>query len=336
MHPYNRPGARSRQSVGLIWAAQFSVWVILACTPWARCQNPPTFHVNVNRIAVRFSAMDKHGTPVSGLGSEEFQVFDNGKQQSIESVIFEDDKQLTFGIVLDTSSGMRKLLSREQELARAVLQNVFIDQKDLAFLITFDANVYLTQDLTSSRKELLHSLSRAVRAIPGWLTKPADRATGSPSGLPGSRVALFDAIYLAASHLSQEADRKVLFIITQGEDTGSKVALDEAISAAQRGWVSCYILRLSEEVAHRRYPFDMKKLARATGGQVSEMAFKLEKSSAVLTRIAGELRSQYTIVYKSSPVNADRGFHKLKIASGHDYRIRAQAGYFPAEEIGAP
>src|SRR5690349_440016 len=123
-------------------------------------QQPPVFRKAANLVNIFFTVKDKHGALVPGLKQDEFEVFEDGKPQTIKFFSAETNQPLTLGILIDSSGSMQNMLPEEKIVAGQFLQEVLKD-KDLAFIESFDISADLLQDLTSDVKLLRAGLDRA-------------------------------------------------------------------------------------------------------------------------------------------------------------------------------
>ncbi len=286
-----------------------------------------TFKVNVNVVNLYFVTKDKHGTLVPNLPQDQFEVLENGKPQTIKYYKADANQPLTMGLLVDTSGSEERMLSVEQEVAGQFIGTV-LREKDLAFLISFDVNVDLMQDLTATSQDLRAAL-RKTRIN-----------TGGGGGLPGmgggpvpqtrSRgTLLYDAIYLASlEKLKHEVGRKAMIIFTDGDDEGSQTSLGQAIEAAQKADTIVYVV-LVYDPRFIRGDREMRRLCQETGGRVIEVGSKPDKLQKALQEISDELRSQYYIGYTPTDVSADGGFRKVEIhTKSGEYRVQARKGYY--------
>ncbi|MGA8874862.1 MAG: VWA domain-containing protein, partial [Candidatus Korobacteraceae bacterium] len=214
----------------------------------AQSQNPPaqqqqnqqpsnqddlqTFKAEVNVVNLFYNVKDKHGMLIPNLTKDDFQVFEDGKPQTVKYFSAESNQPLTLGIMIDTSASQTRVLDIEQEACTQFLKAVLRD-KDLAFVINFDVDVDLDQDFTNNVRDLAHALNKMqINAGMG----------GGPPGLGGGPIPttprgtlLYDAIYLGADEkLKNEVGRKAMIIFTDGEDQGSRLRIQDAIEAAQK------------------------------------------------------------------------------------------------------
>src|SRR3954464_1479083 len=197
----------------------------------------PTIRVNVELVNIFFTVKAKKGGQlIPNLQKENFTVFEDGKQQTIQHFSRETDLPLTLGLLIDISASQERLIETERAAASSFFSSV-IRKKDEAFLISFGKSTDLLQDYTNSPSQLTSALrdlrgdgSGPVGVGPIPNTGPVP-TIGTPKG-----TLLFDAIYLAANEkLKSEVGRKALILITDGEDQGSTYKRAEAIEAAQRG-----------------------------------------------------------------------------------------------------
>ncbi len=194
-----------------------------------------TFKSQVNVVNLFFNVKDKHGLLIPNLTKNDFEVFEDGKPQTIKYFSAESNQPLTLGLLVDTSPSQTRVLTIEQESCTEFLHSV-LGKKDLAFLINFDSDIDLDQDYTSSPRELSRALDKlqigggaAGGGVPGLGGGPV------PNANPRS-TALYDAIFLAADEkLKNEVGRKAMIVFTDGQDEGSQLKIRDAIEAAQKG-----------------------------------------------------------------------------------------------------
>lgn len=308
-------------------------------SPASGAQDEPatTLKVNVDVVQLFFTAKDKHGALVPNLPKENFDIFEDGKQQTIKYFKAESDLPLTLGILIDSSGSQLRVLDMEKEVGASFLENI-IRSKDEAFVISFDIDITLLQDFTNSVSRLRHALNEAKINTGGvsCSSGPIGPQGPIPCGSSGPRgTALYDAVYLAShDELSHEVGRKAMILLTDGEDQGSRLKIKDAIEAAQKSDTICYVLLIADRGF--AYGFggytgesDMRKLTQETGGRVIDVGNKVDKLRKAFDDIAAELRSQYNIGYTSVNSNRDGGFRKVEIKSKQsDVKIQARSGYY--------
>lgn len=295
-----------------------------------RDQEPlETLKVNVNVVNIFFNVKDKHGALIPKLTKEDFQVFEDGKKQTIKYFAAETDQPLTLGILIDSSGSQRRVLPMEQEVGSQFLRDVIRD-KDLAFVISFDIDVNLLQDFTSSQPDLRNALQAAkinvgggIGGIPG--------AGGGPIPISNPKgTLLYDAVYLASQEkLGHEVGRKAMILLTDGEDQGSHEKLRDAVEAAQKADSIVYVILIADrDIARGFGEGEMRKLAEQTGGRVIVVGNNDKKLREAFHQISEELRTQYSIGYTPSNAKRDGSFRPIEIKSGAGYKVQARKGYY--------
>jgi len=308
-----------------------------ASTPAGQDQDQPaaTVKVNVNVVQLFFNVKDKKGGLIPNLTKDDFEVLEDGKPQTIKYFAADSNLPLTLGILIDSSGSQTRVLDMEKEVGADFLTQILRD-KDLAFVISFDVDVDLLQDFTSS----IHALKVALNSA--RINTAGGGGTGIP-GLGGGTVPtvgapkgtlLYDAVYLAAhDELAQQVGRKAMILLTDGEDQGSQLKIKDAIEAAQKSDSIAYVLLCADRSFYGFGGYsgdrEMKKLTEETGGRVIEVGNKFEKLKAGFDQIANELRSQYNIGYTPTNTKLDGTFRKVEIhVKNKDYRVQSRTGYY--------
>lgn len=292
----------------------------------------PTFRKNVTVVTVQFNVKN-HGELVPNLPKDRFELFEDGKPQTIKYFSALSDLPLTLGLLIDSSKSMERTLPEEKVVAGGFLQKV-LTPKDLAFVISFDVNVDLLQDLTYDMHLLRSGLDKARINTNTVGLGPMGNPGPVPTAQNNKGTLLFDAAYLASSEvLGRQSGRKAMVILTDGDDVGSKMRLKDAIEAAQKADVVSYVLLITDPMYPSNYG-DMSKLCEQTGGRVIEVRNpnKLDKAFA---EIAAELRSQYSIGFSSDNQKNDGKFRRLEVKSKDGYKVQARKGYYPPNEMTA-
>ncbi|MGH9663103.1 MAG: VWA domain-containing protein, partial [Bryobacteraceae bacterium] len=264
-------------------------------------------------VDVLATVRDKQGQIVPNLTKDDFVLQEDGRPQTIRYFARETDLPLTLGLLVDTSGSERHLIGQEQTASYRFLVQVLREDRDMAFLIHFDREVELLQDLTSSRKRLETALAD--------LDEPEQQGQwgrrGSPGG-PRGGTSLYDAVYLASGELMRKQHgRKALILMSDGEDNASREPLSTAVASAQRADTLVYSILFADERGlnggfggygmgrHRggpgrlpeRRPDGKKVLQRIsedTGGAFFS-ASKKQTLEDIFNRIQEELRNQYSL-----------------------------------------
>jgi VWFA-related protein len=311
-----------------------AAWVALLALPApasepgdrAQAAGPPVIEVTtVTRVVDVYAIVrDARGRLVKSLGKEQFELREDGVVQDVAYFARETDAALSLGLVIDTSASQAGILPRAREASRIFLRSL-LRPSDRAFVMRFDRDVELLQGLTSEAS-LLEGALRAFHA---------DRvAAGPASGRRPSGTRLYDAIRQACRELAGEKGRKVLVVVTDGQDQGSRATPRAALDAAERAQVTLYPVIVADPIYYwiRGREFDgedaIASLARKTGGGLIP-----PDATAGLDEIAAELRAQYRLGYVPREGRFDGGFRRLEVRlKGVRYSVRARRGYYATAE----
>src|SRR5690349_5955235 len=262
---------------------------------------PPTIKVDVDVVNVLASVRDKRGVLVPNLEKQDFTILEDGKPQPIKYFTKETDLSLTIGLLVDVSGSQRNLIEVERSAASQFFSQV-LRKKDEAFLISFGEEAELLQDYTNSPRLLTQGLNqlRPSSGVQGLHPGPVP-TIGQPRG-----TVLYDAVYLAANEkLKSEVGRKVIVIITDGVDQGSRLTMNQAIEAAQKADAVIYSVYYYDPGAYGGFGMVrfggggegvLKKMSDETGGHV----YKVDRKNPldhVFKELQDEMRSQYSIGY---------------------------------------
>jgi VWFA-related protein len=251
-------------------------------------QGKPDFSTDVKVVNVLATVRDKDGRIVRDLTKADFNLLEDGRPQSIQYFSQQTDLPLTIGLLVDTSRSEQRMLGSEKEASRTFLEKVLREDRDHAFLIHFDREIELLQDLTSSRAKLERALDqldileenmgrqgrggqRGGWGGPGGGGWGGRGAGGQGPGGGGRRAfggtAFYDAVYLAANDvLKSQSGRKAVIMLTDGEDNASKISLPEAISTAQHSDTLAYSIRIADEENTSFGPGGFGGFPRGRGG----------------------------------------------------------------------
>ena len=298
-------------------------------------QPSETLKVSVNVVQLFFNVKDKKGALIPNLTKEDFEINEDGKPQTIKYFTAESNLPLTLGIMIDASGSQRNVLDMEKEVGGAFLKQILTD-KDEAFVISFDVTVDLLQDFTRDVHRLQTALGKAKVNTGFTSGTPLPGAGGEPIPINNpAGTLLYDAVYLSAHDmLAKEVGRKVMILLIDGEDQGSKLKIKEAIEAAQKADSIIYVLLCADRGFYGSFAGgysgegEMRKLTEQTGGRVINVGNKFDKLREAFDQIAAELRSQYNVGYTPSNAVQDGSYRKLEIKSKQNYKIQARAGYY--------
>lgn len=242
----------------------------------------PDFSTNVKVVNVFVTVHDKDGKIVRDLTKSDFTLLEDGRPQNVQYFAQQSDLPLTLGLLVDTSGSERRMLGTEKDASRTFLEKVLREDRDKAFLIHFDREIELMQDLTASRAKLERALDLldastdqssgqsnggqsggggqgggwggGGRGGGGWGGRGGPGSGGAPRsrGSHGGGTAFYDAIYLASNDImKQQSGRKAVIMLTDGEDNASKISLPEAITTAQRSDMLAFSIRIADDQSSR-------------------------------------------------------------------------------------
>jgi VWFA-related protein len=282
---------------------------------------PGQIRVQVNLVNLFATVRDKHKAIVTGLKQDDFQVYEDGQLQEITNFSAESNLPITLGILIDTSGSEYYMLSGEKEAGSRFLGRV-LRKGDLAMIMSFDTDVDLLADFTDDRGLLDRAINRAQINVPvGGVIVQGPLPS---SGTGGTNF--YDAVYLAAhDKLSDEAGRKAIVVLTDAEDTGSKLQLGDAIEAAQRTDTVVHILLVAADGGDQSVA---RRLTDDTGGRMIIVRSERNLEQA-FDQISEELRSQYTIGYTPTNKKHDGSYRKIRVEmKNKDYSVLTRRGYY--------
>jgi Ca-activated chloride channel homolog len=267
--------------------------------------------VPVNLVNVLFTVTNKKGRLIPNLTKNDFRVYEDGTPEKIALFGRESNLPLRIGVLMDTSNSIRPRLEFEKEAAMDFLDEVLRPGEDEAFLVSFDVEPVLLADYTND----VGKLSDAIRSLTA-----------------GGGTGLFDALYYACQqkmlHFPSTPPylRRVLVVVSDGQDNESEHSLEEALSMAQRAEAIIFCISTNRSGITDRGDKVLQRLASQTGGDAF-FPFEASDLAGAFKSIATELRSQYYLAYYSRA--RDGAFHHIRIkALEKGLRLHAKAGYF--------
>ncbi len=306
---------RLNKAGGLFLLASLSfVW---AQTPPAPATpEEPTFSVGTRLVVLPVSVLDKSGKLVTDLKQSAFKVFENGVEQPIK-IFRREDVPISLGIIIDNSGSMRE---KRQRVEAASLDLVRASNpQDEVFIVNFNDDPFLDVPFTNDIKKMEEGIARI------------DSRGGT---------AMRDAISESMDYMRKEGKRqkKVLLVITDGNDNASNVSLEKLVSRAQQNEILVYSIGLLNEEERRE-----AKLARRALDAISHdsggLAFYPKGASDVdeiALQVAHEIRNQYTIAYSPTVQEMDGSFRQIKVTvngPGHPM-VRTRTGYYATPDSG--
>ncbi len=268
------------------------------------------FHAEVQEVTLRATVVDEHRRPVTNLDRNDFQVFEDGKPQPI-TLFRQEDVPVALAVVIDNSGSMRDKRPSVNAAALNLVRES--NPQDQVCVINFNNEYYLDQDYTGDVALLQEALDHIE----------------SRGG-----TALYDALVATSDHLMKSAklQKKIILVVTDGEDTASQESLEEAVrSIAVDGGPAVYAIGILGHEKDKKARRALRILAEQTGG-VAFFPEDLSQVQDISQQIAHEIRGQYTIVYKPSRPMSEGGYRQVSVkvsASGYKgLTVRTRSGYY--------
>ncbi len=286
----------------------------------------PPVRVEVDLVNIVFSVTDRRNRHVPGLGPADFAVFEDGVAQEIKHFASETNLPLRIGLVVDMSNSVRPRFQFEQEAAIDFLHTILRPKTDQSFLIGFDATPVMVQDFTDDPQGMADAIRR-LRA--------------------GGGTALYDAVWLAAKKLGDTSGsdtRKLLIVLSDGDDNTSVVTRREALEMAQRHEVIIFTvstspppIKYSGQSQNLQNPCEvlggkgekvLQEFAESTGG-TPYCPFDTIDVGRSFEQIVNELRNQYVLAYTPSNRDRDGRYRRINIdARRGGLRVHHRPGYY--------
>ena len=269
---------------------------------------------DVDEVLLHATVVDDKQHIVTNLDRTAFAVFEDGKPQDIIS-FYNEDIPVSMGIVIDNSGSMREKRTKVNQAALNLVRSS--NPQDEVFVVNFNDEYYLDQDFTNDLLKLKEALEKI------------DARGGT---------ALYEAVVASAEHLKRDArlERKVLFVVTDGEDNASRETLEQAVKQLQEeNGPSVYAIGvLGDEEHPKRARHALEIIAQRTGG----LAFfprTLDEVDAISRQVAHDIRNQYTIGYKPTNPRASGGFRQIRVEAKKGKGklvVRTKSGYYAGSQ----
>jgi len=273
-------------------------------------EEPTVFRADTRLVVLHATVVDKNGKFVTNLPQSAFHVFENNVEQPIKKLIRED-VPVSMGLIVDNSGSMRTKRGRVEASAVALVKAS--NPQDEVFIVNFNDEAFLDQPFTSDIKELERGLAKI------------DSRGGT---------AMRDAIRMSIDYLKENGkrDKKVLVVVTDGDDNNSSGTLENLVKAAQQSEVLIYTVGLLAEEERReakRATRALNAIAEATGGK-SYYPKELKDVDGVCQQVAHDIRSQYIIEYNPKNPALDGSFRQIRVvANGPNHPVvRTRSGYY--------
>src|SRR3984957_17739879 len=273
---------------------------------------------DVDEVVLHATVVDDRQRIVTDLDKNAFTIMEDGKPQTIIS-FHHEDIPVAMGIVIDNSGSMREKRAKVNQAALNLVRSS--NPQDEVFVVNFNDEYYLDQDFTNDLLKLKEALEKI------------DAKGGT---------ALFEAVVASAEHLKRNArlEKKVLFVVTDGEDNASQESLEQAVKHLQEenGRAVCGMGVVGDEEHPKRAKRALETIAQRTGG----LAFfpkTLDEVDAISRQVAHDIRNQYTIGYKPTNPRSNGGFRQIRVEAkdkGHKkLMVRTKSGYYAGTQAAA-
>ena len=358
LHPSSAP---IRLSITMLRAALLCWLLPLPLLAQAKPDTPatPPPPKSTMMVAVPVLVLAKKGEPVASPAKDQLAVSEDGAAQTILTLAPAAGQPLIFGLLVDTSRGQRGATAEEKAASADFITAMMKSAQDRGFIVHFDREVELLQDLTADKDKLQQGAS---------LLDSPEPNTGDDPSAKGAQSLLYDSIYLATNEITgKQSGRKVLVIFSNGIDQGSKESLRTAIDTAQRTGTIIYAVYVKGEIDKEQKKMDQERdpnrrgmgypgggypgggqrrpqqsvkgdgkrvladIATPTGGRVFELT-KKDNAADIYAMIENDLAHQSVLTFNPDKQGARPGFHSLKLESKQkDTIVDAPDGFYVKE-----
>lgn len=279
----------------------------------------PRFSVETKLVVLHATVMDKDKHLITDLARDNFKVFEDNVEQKIKD-FKREDIPVSVGLLVDNSGSMRDKRPRVNAAALTFVRTS--NPSDEVFIVNFNDEAFLDKDFTSNLDELKEGLEKI------------DSRGGT---------AYYDAIQQSIDHVKDRGrkSKKVLLVVTDGEDNASRINLEQLVKYAQQTEVVVYTVGLLGEENNRsakRARKAMEAVSDATGG-AAFFPKELNEVEAVAVKIAHDIRNQYLITYTPSNEGTDGGYRSVTVKAAAQGKgkllVRTRTGYYAGREPGA-
>lgn len=296
---------------------------------------------DTNLTNIFFTAADKNKRFISDLKAEDIRVLEDGQQQEIFTFQTNIDLPLSLAILIDTSASEERTLPDEKAAARAFLENVLRASKDEAAIVSFTGETTLEQGFTGSVDRLRRAIDRVEFVPPsgyiggGVVVNGTPPISGTNQSLAGS-TAIWDAVWATAEEListSAEHTRRAIILLTDGDDTSSRMKIHDAIERAQKADALIYAIGIGDRYTFNVDEGSLRKIAEATGGRAYFPRHERDLNDA-FTQIQRDLREQYLVAYSPSNKARDGSYRRIEIQlvnpalRQQNLKLNYRSGYF--------
>jgi Ca-activated chloride channel homolog len=297
--------------------------------------------VETNLTNIFFTAADKNKRFISNLKAEDIRVFEDGQPQEVFTFQQNIDLPLSIAILIDTSISEERTLPDEKVAAQAFLESVMRPNKDEAAVISFTGDTTLEQGFTGNIERLRRAIDRVEFVPPsgyiggGVVVNGTPPISGTNQSLAGS-TAVWDAVWATSEELmatSAEHTRRAIILLTDGDDTSSRMKIHEAIERAQKSDALIYAIGIGDRYTFNVNEGSLRKIAEQTGGRAYFPRHERDLRDA-FAQIQKDLREQYLVAYSPTNKARDGSFRKIEIQivnpelKQQSLKLNYRTGYF--------
>lgn len=296
---------------------------------------------DTNLTNIFFTAADKNKRFISDLKAEDIRVLEDGQQQEIFTFQTNIDLPLSLAILIDTSASEERTLPDEKAAARAFLENILRGTRDEAAIVSFTGETTLEQGFTGSMDRLRRAIDRVEFVPPsgyiggGVVVNGTPPISGTNQAIAGS-TAIWDAVWATAEELisaSAEHTRRAIILLTDGDDTSSRMKIHDAIERAQKADALIYAIGIGDRYTFNVDEGSLRKIAEATGGRAYFPRHERDLNDA-FAQIQRDLREQYLVAYSPSNKVRDGSYRRIEIQlinpslRQQNLKLNYRSGYF--------
>jgi len=296
---------------------------------------------DTNLTNIFFTAADKNRRFISDLKAEDIRVLEDGQQQEIFTFQTNIDLPLSIAILIDTSASEERTLPDEKEAARAFLENMMRPTRDEAAIVSFTGETTLEQGFTGNVERLRRAIDRVEFVPPsgyiggGVVVNGTPPISGTNQTLAGS-TAIWDAVWATSEELisaSAENTRRAIILLTDGDDTSSRMKIHDAIERAQKADALIYAIGIGDRYTFNVDEGSLRKIAEQTGGRAYFPRHERDLRDA-FAQIQRDLREQYLVAYSPSNKARDGSYRRIEIQlvnpalKQQNLKLNYRSGYF--------
>jgi len=276
--------------------------------------------VETNLTNIFFTAADKNKRFINTLKAEDIRVLEDGQPQQIFTFQQNTDLPLSLAILIDTSASEERTLPELKFAAQSFLENVIRPAKDEAAILSFTGETTLEQSFTGSLDRLRRAIDKVEFVPPsgyvggGVVVNGTPPISGTNQSLAGS-TAIWDAVWVTSDEVirdSAEHTRRAIILLTDGQDTSSRMKMHEAIEHAQKVDAFIYAIGIGDRYTFNVEEGTLRKVAERTGGRAFFPSNERDLQEA-FAQIQRDLREQYLVAYSPSNKSRDGSYRRIDI-----------------------